>query len=706
MVGGAPRQKRWSPRLFGCCDDIKLCCPVAWCECIAAAQLYQRVFGFGCAPIAIILWGALGSAALWLAACYLSYYNYFAFDVMSITNPFTDAQYFTMMFLFAALGFACALLSIAYGGVLLCRIRRRIRTRDRLQTDVRGLDDCCVPFWCGPWAIVQMLRHDGATGSTYSLCHPTAGPLPAPTRRAARRQLAERKWSKRALCVGAVAVGLSVALAAAAFTTMATTAVVLDLSRVHNTSNARMRPMGTAEARRRRLLYRGEMSYDAVAASLVDSAERNIATVECAEPDDLLEQFEILHVYGRGYPELQGIKSYRLGLYDHDTPTPYGIDTLAPSHSNSLNIRDTLGCRLSVNLSAPLPRPANLTEALLRLPSVQEYHIDCPSPTHCFVLFGSEDAADAAIGELQAALAVDATFVKDVRRVRFYPSPGNVLLGCTDAADYIKRGKYTCGIATLSVSYDFTPAARGASSKVRTHFPGYWLYPSISRFLLSGLPYGHIEGWYRDAITNRENGKTCDVRIDWLIDFDDTDPQNASNTYQEVIEIEEQPQPSHEREPGGRLAGTIPYPQRDVEGYVLDFPGWKLSPIIDGWLGPFWKETCHTFGPKTRYASRNEWSLRCTGYCRQDDRHCPVDRFAPFDRANSTARYEQCPTCRLTAADLYRDGVDGSKNREWVDPCVQAGSHDGRSSPDAYHRLADQLGQDPKRYWTCENGRA
>ena len=710
----AATKKKWKVSLFSCFDNFdnaKLSCPVTLCQCISAAQLFQRIFGFGCLPVSIILWGFVCSTLLWLTSCYLSFYNYFAFDVMTITNPFTDTQYFTMMMVFSALGFTCALMSIVCGTILLCRIRRRIRKRDSLHTKVRGMDDCCVPFWCGPCAILQMLRHDGVTATTYSLCSPTAGPLsPTPNKSKKKNDKHQKTtWSKRATCICALAMTLCVALAMTAFTTMVTTAIVLDLSKVHNTSNARMRPMSVSEARRRRLMYKKDItSYDAVTSSPFtdsDKNEKNVATIECKEPDELLENFQIAHVYGRGYPDLEGLYAHRLELYDEEVVTPYGIDTLAATHSDSLNTRDTLGCRLYVNVTTPLMQSQqpglnsttfNLTATLLNSLPVQDYHIECVTSMQCYVLFGSEDDADAAIITLQDVLPFTATFEKDVRRIMRYYSPGNVLLGCKDAVDYIKRGKYTCGIATLTVEYKYADSGRELrDGDITTKFHAYWLYPSISRFLLSGLPYGHIEGWYRNAITNNNNGKSCDVRIDWLIDFDDTFPQNNTNTFIEVLDIEEQLQPNPELEPGGSRSGVLPFPTRGVEDFVLNFPGWKLSTKTQGWFGPFWKDMCHTFGLKTKINTRNEYSLRCRGFC-NPEKSCPDDKFLvpPSTRHNVSKRRESCPTCKLSASDLYGYEVD---EKVWKDPCV-----DIKVNKFGKQEVKTKQTNNTMKYWACD----
>ena len=156
--------KKWSPSLFGSLQDTKLCCAVYWCQCTAVGQLYQRTFGFGCVAISLIFWGLVASTILWATTSAISLDNMFNTDALTIDNPFTIDQYLFMTVFFGSLAPLCALASIVCGAVILCQIRQHIRRRDKLQVDLGDADDCCIPFWCGPCAMIQMLRHEFGCG--------------------------------------------------------------------------------------------------------------------------------------------------------------------------------------------------------------------------------------------------------------------------------------------------------------------------------------------------------------------------------------------------------------------------------------------------------------------------------------------------------------------------------------------------------------
>lgn len=635
--------KKWSPSLFGSLQDTKLCCAVYWCQCTAVGQLYQRTFGFGCVAISLIFWGLVASTILWATTSAISLDNMFNTDALTIDNPFTIDQYLFMTVFFGSLAPLCALASIVCGAVILCQIRQHIRRRDKLQVDLGDADDCCIPFWCGPCAMIQMLRHEGVTGSSYNLCSPTAGSIqPSKSKKTTVAKIKTPRCSKRLLCFGAIGTVIVVALALSAFTVLVVSAVTIDLSKVHNTTSARIRPLGSEEARRRRLMYDGgDVVYRNAAESLIDDSSTNVATVLCPERDEVLDTFKIDQVYARGYPDVHGDNVYGT-WFGTKASNPYGTDMLGATHSKSINVRQTLACRVLVSV----PDVTELKATMLRITNLEEYNVHCPDQTTCYALFGSEDDADGAIKELSDGIQ-NATFTKKIQRVHAYKSRGNILLGCKHAADYVKDGRYSCGISALYTSYDLDIQS-DRYEDIEENFHTFWLYPEIAEFLQTGLPYGHIIGTYRDAIRNKKTGKSCNVQIDWFIDFDDTFPQNASNTWQKELVIQEI----------GRKKAS-----KEVSNYVLNFPGWKWSTILTGWFGPFWKDTCSSFGIKDRFQDLNDYGVQCKGRCLLD---CQESSSVRHDFNESA-----CPTCQLTASDLYSDGKDGSGNTKWVDPCFE-----------------------------------
>mgnify|MGYP001426375435 CR=1 FL=1 len=152
----------WKHNLCACCEDVNLCCSACWCQCIATGQLHERAFGWGCLMISGVLWVLFASTVL--------------FDALSgVYHPLMSADNFYIMVVFGSISSICALSSAIFGTIILCQIRRQIRVRDKVEPLCCGdAEDCCVPYWCGCCAIIQMLRQESVDGTNYVLCSPTA----------------------------------------------------------------------------------------------------------------------------------------------------------------------------------------------------------------------------------------------------------------------------------------------------------------------------------------------------------------------------------------------------------------------------------------------------------------------------------------------------------------------------------------------------
>lgn len=154
--------QQWRAGLFACCDDAPLCCTVTFCQCNAAGQVYQRATGGGCLMVAAIMW------TLFVITQALSNSSNILAQLLSERDDDgLEAAYVIVGGLAGALGFV----TTVTGTYFLCVSRRKIRERDRIPPgDCGALDDCCVSYWCGFCALMQMLRHEGVAGNEYRAC--------------------------------------------------------------------------------------------------------------------------------------------------------------------------------------------------------------------------------------------------------------------------------------------------------------------------------------------------------------------------------------------------------------------------------------------------------------------------------------------------------------------------------------------------------
>lgn len=166
----------WKKGLCECADDATLCCSVCWCQCNATGQAYARTVAPArrkktCLITAGVLWclfvfaqifsqtsnalinTAIENECTWFGLCQL------VIDWDQVSAGYVLGGLASL--------FACA--STIFGTYILCTARRRIRQRARIATG-SDLDDCCVSYWCGCCAIIQMLRQDDVTGSNYRAC--------------------------------------------------------------------------------------------------------------------------------------------------------------------------------------------------------------------------------------------------------------------------------------------------------------------------------------------------------------------------------------------------------------------------------------------------------------------------------------------------------------------------------------------------------
>lgn len=166
--------KEWSHGLCDCCEDASLSCSVCLCECNAAGQMYERTTKRGCLLISSVLWitflvsQSMSDTATALAAT--AEREVCAWWGACITV--VDWDQVTASQVVGAIAGGVGMITAVLGTYAVCVSRRRIRERDGIPGD--DCDDCCSSFWCGCCSLVQMLRQDKITGTTYRPCSATA----------------------------------------------------------------------------------------------------------------------------------------------------------------------------------------------------------------------------------------------------------------------------------------------------------------------------------------------------------------------------------------------------------------------------------------------------------------------------------------------------------------------------------------------------
>lgn len=165
-----PPVGKWSAGLYDCGDDPTLCCTVCICQSNATGQLYHRTVGYGCIAISALMW------SFFIVTQVLSQTS------NALSQSFMRTQWYggdesllrAYMIVAGVAGFV-GLLSTVVGTYFVCSSRRMLRQRDRIPNgDCGQCDDCCAAYWCGCCSLIQMLRQEGVTGSTYRVCSATA----------------------------------------------------------------------------------------------------------------------------------------------------------------------------------------------------------------------------------------------------------------------------------------------------------------------------------------------------------------------------------------------------------------------------------------------------------------------------------------------------------------------------------------------------
>ena len=152
----AADKNQWTDGVCDCCKDPGMCCVIFFCDPITTGQLYKRMAQkqlidripmLSCVSISIFLW-----------ICYA---------LSSTLNGSADPGA-------SAIGSAVGMASGICLLLIVCTVRKAVRTRDGIQAGSCGdAEDCCCAFWCNPCTQCQLWRHEQVKCSEYDLCSPT-----------------------------------------------------------------------------------------------------------------------------------------------------------------------------------------------------------------------------------------------------------------------------------------------------------------------------------------------------------------------------------------------------------------------------------------------------------------------------------------------------------------------------------------------------
>jgi len=181
---------RWKTDLCSCFEDCCSCCAVLWCGYYTVAQLWERLKGpkGACVKISAVLLPTQIVLVVWSQMNAKAYQEEIYEEGYKIGSRYSTAE--------AALSSAeykafqsslfsrwfdvnCwhLLLTFVIGIIFVCmvaKLRAAIRKRDNIsETQCRGCEDCCCAYWCMPFTVCQLMRHEGLKYGKYQLCAPT-----------------------------------------------------------------------------------------------------------------------------------------------------------------------------------------------------------------------------------------------------------------------------------------------------------------------------------------------------------------------------------------------------------------------------------------------------------------------------------------------------------------------------------------------------
>ena len=152
---------RWIDGICDCCRDPGMCAIVYCCDPVSTGQLYERVVQKGLVERIPMLSCVSISAFLWV--CYVW---------SSVLSGFGE--------FFGAVGIVLGTLSGVCLFLIVCTVRKAIRTRDGIEPGSCGdFEDCCCAFWCNSCTQCQLWRHERVNCAQYDLCNKTGSKLAA-----------------------------------------------------------------------------------------------------------------------------------------------------------------------------------------------------------------------------------------------------------------------------------------------------------------------------------------------------------------------------------------------------------------------------------------------------------------------------------------------------------------------------------------------
>jgi len=181
---------QWKTGLCHCFDDCCSCCAVLWCVFIPVAQLWERLKGpkGACVKISAVLLLVQIVLYIWYQMNAKAYQEEIYEEAYKIGSRYytaeaalSSAEYkaFQSSLFSRCFDLNCWNLLLSFGisiiGVcMVAKLRAAIRKRDNIsETHCRGCEDCCCSYWCLPFTMCQLMRHEGLKYGKYRLCAPT-----------------------------------------------------------------------------------------------------------------------------------------------------------------------------------------------------------------------------------------------------------------------------------------------------------------------------------------------------------------------------------------------------------------------------------------------------------------------------------------------------------------------------------------------------
>jgi Cys-rich protein (TIGR01571 family) len=169
---------KWFSGLCDFCNDPTLCCSVCLCQYNAMGQMYQRSTRRpnACMLISLFAWfifittTILSQTSNVLTNTAVTQTEIVCTEWWNCTIEHQWDQITTASIIGGVSG-TIAFVGTIFGTYVICTSRRIVRDRDKIpEGTCGGCDDCCVSYWCGCCALIQLFKQERVSGGEYRPC--------------------------------------------------------------------------------------------------------------------------------------------------------------------------------------------------------------------------------------------------------------------------------------------------------------------------------------------------------------------------------------------------------------------------------------------------------------------------------------------------------------------------------------------------------